>query len=162
MILQGTGWGRESLSTRYLFNRLKEGWNSLDCCWSTFLCFHPYLPIPNHCDICLSACLQIIRAAPEISSLMLILLGFTWFTRVVQVDKYGLPARFKTWINQRSILPEILWPVLVYTVPNTTVESLESFSRSDWHRFMRKPSNHVTPDNHFNSLLQHLKDEEDK
>lgn len=52
---------------------------------------------------------------------MLILVGLTWFTQVVQ----GAPGRFKSWINQHSILPQMLWPLLVYTVPITTVKSLE-------------------------------------
>lgn len=41
------------------------------------------------------------------------------------MDKSGLPGRFKAWIYQHTILPRILWPLLVYTVPITTVESLE-------------------------------------
>lgn len=32
---------------------------------------------------------------------------------------------FKAWIYQHSILPWVLWPLLVYAVPTTTVESLE-------------------------------------
>ncbi|KAL3976498.1 mitochondrial import inner membrane translocase subunit TIM8 [Sarotherodon galilaeus] len=44
---------------------------------------------------------------------------------LIKVDKSGLPGRFKAWIYQHSILPRILWPLLVYTVPITTVESLE-------------------------------------
>ncbi|MCI4390737.1 hypothetical protein PGIGA_G00126150 [Pangasianodon gigas] len=45
-----------------------------------------------------------------------------WLTKV---DKSGLPGRFKAWIYQHSILPRVLWPLLVYAVPLTTVESLE-------------------------------------
>ncbi|KAL0167254.1 hypothetical protein M9458_039098, partial [Cirrhinus mrigala] len=45
-----------------------------------------------------------------------------WHTKV---DKSGLPGRFKAWIYQHSILPRVLWPLLVYAVPMTTVESLE-------------------------------------
>lgn len=41
------------------------------------------------------------------------------------MDKSGLPGRLKAWIYQHSILPIVLWPLLVYTVPMTTVESLE-------------------------------------
>ncbi|XP_049336392.1 uncharacterized protein LOC125802421 [Astyanax mexicanus] len=46
----------------------------------------------------------------------------TWLTKV---DKSGLPGRFKAWIYQHSILPRILWPLLIYAVPMTAVESLE-------------------------------------
>ncbi|TWW59294.1 hypothetical protein D4764_06G0008240, partial [Takifugu flavidus] len=45
-----------------------------------------------------------------------------WLTKV---DKSGLPGRFKAWIYQYSILPRVLWPLLVYAVPVTTVESFE-------------------------------------
>lgn len=42
-----------------------------------------------------------------------------------KVDKSGLPGRFKAWIYQHSILPWILWPLLEYKVPITTIEALE-------------------------------------
>ncbi|KAK1806565.1 hypothetical protein P4O66_005073, partial [Electrophorus voltai] len=45
-----------------------------------------------------------------------------WLTKV---DKSGLSGRFKAWLYQHSILPRVLWPMLVYGVPPTTVESLE-------------------------------------
>ncbi len=45
-----------------------------------------------------------------------------WLTAV---DKSGLPGKYKTWMYQHGILPRILWPLLVYEVPMTTVEALE-------------------------------------
>ena len=52
-------------------------------------------------------------------------------TRIKKVDKSGLPGRFKTWLYQHAILPRILWPLTIYSVPISTVESLESkISRS--------------------------------
>ncbi len=45
-----------------------------------------------------------------------------WLTKV---DKPSLPGKFKAWTYQHSILPRVLWPLLVYAVPMTTVESLE-------------------------------------
>lgn len=41
------------------------------------------------------------------------------------VDRSGLSGKFKAWIYQHGILPRILWPLLVYEVPISTVESLE-------------------------------------
>ena len=41
------------------------------------------------------------------------------------VDKSGLPGKFKSWIYQHGVLPRTLWPLLVYDVPTTIVESLE-------------------------------------
>lgn len=40
-------------------------------------------------------------------------------------DNSGLQGKFKAWVYQHGILPRILWPLLVYKVPNTTVEILE-------------------------------------
>ena len=41
-----------------------------------------------------------------------------WLTKI---DKSGLPGRFKAWLFQHAILPRILWPLLVYDIPITTV-----------------------------------------
>lgn len=41
------------------------------------------------------------------------------------MDRSGLPGKFKAWIYQHGILPRILWPLLVYEVPISTVETLE-------------------------------------
>ncbi|NJK32032.1 MAG: hypothetical protein HC927_06195 [Deltaproteobacteria bacterium] len=41
------------------------------------------------------------------------------------VDKSGLPGKFKAWIYQHGVLPRLLWPLLVYNVPLTTVEPME-------------------------------------
>lgn len=41
------------------------------------------------------------------------------------VDKSGLPGKFKAWIYQHSILPRLLWPLLMYEIPVTTVEGFE-------------------------------------
>lgn len=45
-----------------------------------------------------------------------------WLTAV---DNSGHPGKYKTWMYQHGILPRILWPLLVYEVPMTTVEALE-------------------------------------
>lgn len=55
------------------------------------------------------------------------------------LDKYGLPGKFKAWIYQHGILPRILWPLLVYTVPITTVESLERKVSSHLRRWLGLP-----------------------
>ncbi|KAL7848811.1 hypothetical protein SRHO_G00204340 [Serrasalmus rhombeus] len=41
------------------------------------------------------------------------------------VDKSGLPGKFKAWVYQHGVLHRILWPLLVYAVPVSTVETLE-------------------------------------
>ena len=55
------------------------------------------------------------------------------------VDRSGLPGRFKTWIYQHSILPRILWPLLVYSVPITTVEVMERKISSYLRRWLGLP-----------------------
>ena len=42
------------------------------------------------------------------------------------VDKTGLPGKFKAWVYQHGILPRILWPLLLYEFPITTITDLES------------------------------------
>ncbi|RXN33229.1 reverse transcriptase [Labeo rohita] len=46
----------------------------------------------------------------------------TW---IAAVDKSGLPGKFKAWIYQHGILSQLLWSLLVYNVPLTTVKSFE-------------------------------------
>lgn len=46
----------------------------------------------------------------------------TWMEAI---EKSGLPGKFKAWCYQHGVLPRILWPLLMYEVPATTVESLE-------------------------------------
>lgn len=55
------------------------------------------------------------------------------------VDRSGLPGRFKAWIYQHSILPRILWPLLVYAVPMTTVEAMERKISSYLRRWLGLP-----------------------
>ena len=36
----------------------------------------------------------------------------------------GLPGKFKAWLYQYALLPRLIWPLMLYKVPNTTVEAL--------------------------------------
>ncbi|KAK7889536.1 hypothetical protein WMY93_025096 [Mugilogobius chulae] len=56
-----------------------------------------------------------------------------------EVDKSGLPGKFKAWIYQHGILPRLLWPLMVYDVPVTTVESYESKVSSYLRRWLGLP-----------------------
>jgi hypothetical protein len=42
-----------------------------------------------------------------------------------KIEKSGLPGKFKSWCYQHGVLPRLLWPLLMYEVPTTTVERLE-------------------------------------
>lgn len=56
-----------------------------------------------------------------------------------KVDRSGLPDRFKAWIYQHSILPRVLWPLMVYAVPFSTVEFLKRKISSFLRRWLGLP-----------------------
>jgi hypothetical protein len=41
------------------------------------------------------------------------------------IEKSGLPGKLKTWCYQHGVLPRLLWPLLMYEVAITTVETME-------------------------------------
>ncbi|XP_074527636.1 uncharacterized protein LOC141791255 [Halichoeres trimaculatus] len=59
-----------------------------------------------------------------------------WLTTV---DKSGLPGKFKAWVYQHGILPRILWPLLVYDFPISTVEGFERRVSSHLRRWLGLP-----------------------
>ena len=42
-----------------------------------------------------------------------------------QIDKSGLPGKFKAWLFQNGLLPRLMWPLMLYEVATTVVEGLE-------------------------------------
>ena len=59
-----------------------------------------------------------------------------WLTKI---DKSGLPGRFKAWLFQHAVLPQILWPLFVYDIPIITVESLERAISNRLRRWLGLP-----------------------
>lgn len=55
------------------------------------------------------------------------------------VASTGLAGKFKAWIYQHGILPHILWPLLVYEVPISTVEGFEIRISRFLHRWLGLP-----------------------
>ena len=55
------------------------------------------------------------------------------------IDKSVLPEKFKAWIYQNYILPSILWPLLVYEFPLSTVEGFEMRISCYFKRCLRLP-----------------------
>ena len=55
------------------------------------------------------------------------------------MDKSGLPGKFKAWVYRHGILPRILWPLLVYAVPISTVETLERRVSSHLRKWLGLP-----------------------
>jgi hypothetical protein len=41
------------------------------------------------------------------------------------IDRCGLPGKFKAWLYQHALLPRLIWPMMLYDIPSTTVEALE-------------------------------------
>lgn len=44
------------------------------------------------------------------------------------IDTTGLPGKYKLWIYQYGVLPRLLWPMLVYDMPLTAVEKMETLA----------------------------------
>ncbi|XP_061185889.1 uncharacterized protein LOC133193994 [Saccostrea echinata] len=55
------------------------------------------------------------------------------------LDKSGLPGKYKAWIYQHGILPRLLWPLLVYDVPLTIVEGMETIASRYLRRWLGVP-----------------------
>ena len=45
--------------------------------------------------------------------------------KMVNIDKTGLPGKFKAWIFQHGLLPRLIWPQMLYDIALTTVEGME-------------------------------------
>ncbi|XP_060066953.1 uncharacterized protein LOC132547205 [Ylistrum balloti] len=56
-----------------------------------------------------------------------------------KIDKSGLPGMFKAWIFQHGLLPRLMWPLMLYEVPLTTVEGLERSISSYLRRWFGVP-----------------------
>lgn len=55
------------------------------------------------------------------------------------LEKSGLPGKYTAWGCQQGILPRLLWPLLVYKVPLTTVEALERKFNNFLRRWLSVP-----------------------
>lgn len=62
-------------------------------------------------------------------------------TMMEKVDRSGLPGKFKAWCYQHGVLPRLLWPLLVYEVPLSSVEMLERLVSSYLRRWLGVPRN---------------------
>ncbi|XP_033725208.1 uncharacterized protein LOC117315172 [Pecten maximus] len=57
-----------------------------------------------------------------------------------KVDGSGLPGKYKAWIYQQGVLPRLMWLLLIYEVPVTSVEGLERSVSSYLRRWIGVPS----------------------
>ena len=60
-------------------------------------------------------------------------------TGLKQIEKSGLPGKFKAWLFQHGLLPRIMWPLMLYEIPTTTVESLEKIISKHLRRWLGVP-----------------------
>ena len=61
----------------------------------------------------------------------------TWMT---QVERSRLPGKYKVWCYQHGVLPRLLWPLLVYEVPMSTVDMLEGKINTFLHQWLNVPT----------------------
>ena len=43
-----------------------------------------------------------------------------------KIDRCKIPGRYKAWIVQHMMMPRIMWPLSIYNIPLTAVESLQT------------------------------------
>ena len=55
------------------------------------------------------------------------------------IDKSGLPGKFKAWLFQYGLLPRLAWPLMLYEVSLTTVESIERSVNKHLRRWLGVP-----------------------
>ncbi len=63
-----------------------------------------------------------------------------------QADKWlrktegsGLPGKFKAWLFQHGLLPRLMWLLIIYEVPMTSVEGVERRVNENLCRWLRIP-----------------------
>ena len=57
-------------------------------------------------------------------------------TGLKQINTSGLPGKFKMWLFQHGLLPRLMWPLMLYEVPTSSVESLEHMISRHLRRWM--------------------------
>ena len=56
------------------------------------------------------------------------------------IDKTGLPGKFKAWMFQHGLLPRLLWPLMLYEVGQTAVQSMERTINKYLRRWLGVPA----------------------
>ncbi|KAK0136624.1 hypothetical protein N1851_027197 [Merluccius polli] len=58
---------------------------------------------------------------------------------MTSLEKSSLPGKYKTWGYQHGVLPKLLWLLLIYKVPISTVEGLERKMNTYLRRWLGVP-----------------------
>lgn len=48
-------------------------------------------------------------------------------------------CKFKAWLYQQALLPRLIWPLMLYEVPSTTVEALERITSRHLRKWLGVP-----------------------
>lgn len=56
-----------------------------------------------------------------------------------KIQQSSLPGKFKVWMYQNGLLPRLIWPLMLYEVPTTTVERLERVINKHLRRWLGLP-----------------------
>ena len=57
-----------------------------------------------------------------------------------KVEKCRLPGRYKSWMVQHMLMPRLMWPLSIYNVPMTTVESIQKLITTSLKRWLGLPT----------------------
>ena len=58
---------------------------------------------------------------------------------IKKIDMCKIPGRYKAWILQHMMMPRIMWPLSIYNVPLTTVESLQTKITASLKKWLKLP-----------------------
>ena len=56
-----------------------------------------------------------------------------------KIDSCGLPGLFKAWLYHYALLPRLIWPLVLYEVPSTSVEALERITSRHLRKWLGVP-----------------------
>ena len=56
-----------------------------------------------------------------------------------KIDRCRLPGRFKPWIVQHMLLPRLMWPLSIYNVPESKVESIQRLITASLKKWLGLP-----------------------
>ena len=56
-----------------------------------------------------------------------------------KTDHCGLPGKFKAWLYQNSLLPRLIWPLMLYEDPSSTVDALERITSRHLRKWLGIP-----------------------
>ena len=58
-----------------------------------------------------------------------------------KINKCKIPGKYKSWIFQYMLLPRLMWPLTIYTIPISKIENMERIITSALKKWMGIPKN---------------------